>query len=93
MSHWSSTDLLLILFFLGSNGIWWVTTKPLRDTLDAYRQAETEHRTEMRAMLARLSVPVAVQPTEHVSRPEPRGRWVEDPEGFEPIFIPDEQDD
>lgn len=64
--------------------------RPLQTTLDAYRQSESEHRMEMRAMLARLSVPVPVQAPSNSPRPEPKGRWVEDPEGFENIFIPEE---
>lgn len=49
------------------------------------------HRQETRALLQRLGVPVPQQlPTPYKPPAEPKGRWLSDPEGLDPIFIPAE---
>lgn len=49
------------------------------------------HRVEVRALLQRIGVPVPQQLSTPYKPPaEPKGRWISDPEGLSPIFIPAE---
>lgn len=67
-------------------------TGQLASQAEAASLERAEHRLEVRSLLARAGAPVPVLAHAPAApAPEPRGRWVPDPEGYgDPIFVPEE---
>lgn len=82
--EFTSILLTAVLVIAMNSFVFWYSNRSIARERDAHRQ-------ETRAMLQRLGVPVPQQlPTPYKPPAEPKGRWLSDPEGLDPIFIPAE---